>query len=1207
MNEVIDIKNKKKKFKIKEKMKSLFSWMFKTNKNAIISLISMISFVMFFYFLYIAIFADNFYNNWSDDSLQYYPFMCDFIDSIKKGTFSLYNIKNYLGSSFFGDTYYIPLDIFTLIIFVLSLVMNTEVAMSIVEIVKMIAGVWAISKFLSMKGYKPKTVFLIGLFYFSSAGITCFSCFPCFTSLAFYLPFSLIIVELFIRKKWYYTPLYSMALVFYNFYLAYTVFAFMAFACLYMLIMERKKFLRLALDLIIFVLCVVLGLIMGMCVFLPSIKFVLSSTSRDIASGGSIKGLVYILYGYLDLFITLIVSFFKLIFNLFTTKSGLFSNMMVFDNSFIQVRYIYHTLQDERIFNDVTVMESFFETFEYYRMLSTTFTPLTASSFYGYQSSYFIEHFSFYVTGIGLLVSVYLWFMKDYKSRIYKILIIMLVIMMLLPFFSYILSANLEVLYTRWFNVVMIPLLLIDAHVIEEHGSILNLKPKKLLISLIIMIYLGILAAYNHLDTLYYFGVENNWDIEALNFLDKMFYLTLVAFGLVIVLMVAFLFIVKIKNKPLRIIFKSITPSIIGLSILFIGYIVLKYYINLPEGILDNLSVSGELFSVDDQITFQYLIFVTLMLMVLGAYAIIKHHKIMISIIVTLEFIFSACLSFGSCVIFEGKEETFENTHGMSEFVEEYIEKDDIYRIYVDSSCGDYLDTNTARLMPKGTNQDIFHSFINAETDGVAGLIFDKYDEGQAGKEALNTYSYFLNVLLGYKYVLCSTSSSFKNYDNNQFELKAIDEENNLMLLEFKDYEEFLVYDSYLLKDDFISIKSKLKSLSREKEMINSVIIDNDYLEYINDYYFNETDKNSLKDETDIKTFSQRKYFESVNEELITVDGDKYFRYSFDNKDKITTRSYAINIFGLDDRKNELIDNNRIYIEFKNGEKYYLNEENIKSMQGSTFHVPIYGNSDKEATTPVYLYVYAENQATTIVESLRYTVEGILAPVEYYNEYESGNEIPNDMYLEAAVRFLVNETYSDGILNFEVCKYSSSQTSLSYDQMYIEYETGEIEPLSKEITVSSDIKIKYIYVVKSNDILDLTNPPTLKITKYVNDNKYEDSFIDKSVTIKGSKITASYINNTNNDGYSLIMIPIAYSDEFEIVKGDVEMILPVNGGFMGIVVKNDIKINEIVLKFRPEGLNSGIKYSLIGITAYLVLLVNTLFYRKKKGETKCQL
>ncbi|MCK7485884.1 MAG: hypothetical protein MZU97_10315 [Bacillus subtilis] len=59
---------------------------------------------------------NSFYNNFSDDIIQYYSIIARLrpIRS-RTGTLSWFNLNNYLGASFFSDVYYVPLDIFTFV------------------------------------------------------------------------------------------------------------------------------------------------------------------------------------------------------------------------------------------------------------------------------------------------------------------------------------------------------------------------------------------------------------------------------------------------------------------------------------------------------------------------------------------------------------------------------------------------------------------------------------------------------------------------------------------------------------------------------------------------------------------------------------------------------------------------------------------------------------------------------------------------------------------------------------------------------------------------------------------------------------------------------------------------------------------------------------------------------------------------------------
>lgn len=224
------------------KIKTFYAWIFSSSFKVTVYTGCLLFVLMMVYFVIIYYARKNIYCAFSDDTLQYYPFMVEFIKKLKAFDFSYFSYTNYLGASIFADAYYVPLDIFTLTILILSFFMNTEVAMSIVELIKLIAGATVLCLYLSMKGVKPKWVHLIGILYFSSSGITCFSCFPAFGSLAFYLPLSLVVGRLFlINKKWYLVPVYAMAVVFYNFYLAYTVFAFMAFSLLLWQLSRKKN------------------------------------------------------------------------------------------------------------------------------------------------------------------------------------------------------------------------------------------------------------------------------------------------------------------------------------------------------------------------------------------------------------------------------------------------------------------------------------------------------------------------------------------------------------------------------------------------------------------------------------------------------------------------------------------------------------------------------------------------------------------------------------------------------------------------------------------------------------------------------------------------------------------------------------------------------------------------------------------------------
>ena len=247
------------------------------------------------------------------------------------------------------------------------------------------------------------------------------------------------------------------------------------------------------------VLLILFGLLMGMIIFYPSMKYILEATTRDIAEESGIKSLIILGISYIDYFLVLIRCILKFILNSLIHLKGFLNEPTFFKDQFIDLTSLRIFLSKTWHKGDLTIQASFFNIETFYRMINNSFVPSTPSSLYGYQSSYLIDHFSLYITGLGMVLSLYVWTLKDYKSRVYKVLVLFLCFLMFFPFFSFIFSANLSSLYTRWFNIVGLPLLLIDAHVLDEVG-LFNLKTKRLFFIVIILFYLAFISSFHHLD-----------------------------------------------------------------------------------------------------------------------------------------------------------------------------------------------------------------------------------------------------------------------------------------------------------------------------------------------------------------------------------------------------------------------------------------------------------------------------------------------------------------------------------------------------------------------------------------------------------------------------------------------------------------------------------------------------------------------------------
>ncbi|MFA5467014.1 MAG: YfhO family protein, partial [Candidatus Izemoplasmatales bacterium] len=423
-------------------LKTLIDEQFTSKKKTFRFLALFVFTILFGIEILIILINNSFYTNFSDDLLQYYTIIVDFIQQIKDGTLSVYNLNNYLGASYFSDVYYVPLDIFTFITFLLSYGMPINIAYSVTEFIKIFAGVMAFAYYLSLQGMKNRTIFWMGLFYFISGGMVSFMAFPAFLSLAFYLPFALLVIHWSFKGKKWIVPLFTLALVMYNFYLAYTALIFTGIMFIVEYIKRNDfKFWRFLLDGAIFLGLMVLGLVMSLWILYPSVLFILEDTYRATGS-----------------FNPWVVDIFGLELKLFKPEI-------------------------------------------YIRFLAKMFSEQRPIGFYGFMQDYTKEHVSLYITMTGLSMMFYVYFMKGKISNIYKIIIPIGLILMFFPVFSYVFSGTIDQPYTRWINLYPLVMVMILAHVFDNHGFE-RIKMKWLTIPIVLLLALDGYLIYYYITKL---------------------------------------------------------------------------------------------------------------------------------------------------------------------------------------------------------------------------------------------------------------------------------------------------------------------------------------------------------------------------------------------------------------------------------------------------------------------------------------------------------------------------------------------------------------------------------------------------------------------------------------------------------------------------------------------------------------------------------
>ncbi|MGM9969215.1 MAG: hypothetical protein ACI35S_02335 [Anaeroplasma sp.] len=275
------------------KIKSFFNKSYKqfisiwnNNLHTFIALCIFLAIVMAILIIYPLCYG-TFLNFNTDDIIQYYPYVSGFIDKIKSGNISLYDVNLLAGSSFFSGVYYIPLDIFLGITLLLSYMMPNEIAYCITNMLRITCGAMLIYYVFARKGFRPKVSFIIALIYFSGGITTTYYIFPVFLGIAFYAPLAMLLIDLCVEKKGIYyllIPLYTLIVILYDFYIAYMLLAFM---CIYFAIQmhltSQKLFLidkNFYFRTIELLLLIFIGLAMSAFFFVPSVYYILRDSTR---------------------------------------------------------------------------------------------------------------------------------------------------------------------------------------------------------------------------------------------------------------------------------------------------------------------------------------------------------------------------------------------------------------------------------------------------------------------------------------------------------------------------------------------------------------------------------------------------------------------------------------------------------------------------------------------------------------------------------------------------------------------------------------------------------------------------------------------------------------------------------------------------------------------------------------------------------------
>lgn len=413
-----------------------------------------------FFAAFIAIDSDAYYTCCSDDLLQYFKIGEDFAVKLKSGNLSFYSFNNYLGSSYFADTYYVPLDIFTIITFLMSFFMNFEIAFGITEMIKLFLGTLVFAYFLKSRKCSNKAIFIVSLIYFVCGYNSVMMAFSAFFSLVFYYPFAALCLEKYKKGNKLLLPLCSAMLVFYNFYLGACTMLFMGVWFILSYFLDNKlstykaRILRLN----------------------PNCKHVTRKAILLYLRQGLIEGIICASYMIVGIMIACII--------LLPSIGYFLKDAFPRSESYNKWSFKADTMK------------------MYARILGNLFTPTYSTDFYGFINDYITDHNSLYITITGLIIMLYIFKLKDRESKIFKIVLILEVIFLMFPVFYFIFSLN-GAPYTRWFGMLNMFNLLIAAHVITQTNLDLKLLSVKSLITNILTIICIVLVINFYLEKIY--------------------------------------------------------------------------------------------------------------------------------------------------------------------------------------------------------------------------------------------------------------------------------------------------------------------------------------------------------------------------------------------------------------------------------------------------------------------------------------------------------------------------------------------------------------------------------------------------------------------------------------------------------------------------------------------------------------------------------
>lgn len=366
----------------------------------------------------------------SDDIVQYRVMMVDFLDKLRSGNLSGYDYGIFYGRTIESLNYYVPLDAFTGLSFLLSYIFGSNIAYTIVETSKIIFIPIATYVLFSRLGFKPKTSLFASLIWVGS-GISVFYNYPTYLTIALYLPITLLIIQKFRDNRRWIFAIWVFYLCLYNLYNAFSIIlGSLLLTVVYGVVTSEKpkeNLKNIILNPLLLGLFGILGFLLAGFWTLPSLSYMLTGINSGRGD-------------------TNILNFF------------FFSNWK---------KYIY------LVFNSLQ--------------------PNSVPYARGFPGSYIFSQGSIYMTFFGITALFELFTMRTKMAKKMKIFLIIELVSLVLPFVHYIMSASLTA-YSRWYFYPILMNLAFAAYVCDEEEYKIDLFKNKYYLGIFAFLCLAAIA-----------------------------------------------------------------------------------------------------------------------------------------------------------------------------------------------------------------------------------------------------------------------------------------------------------------------------------------------------------------------------------------------------------------------------------------------------------------------------------------------------------------------------------------------------------------------------------------------------------------------------------------------------------------------------------------------------------------------------------------